>query len=93
MKDKLQKKDMTFLLALAGFGFLCVLRYYNENMMQHLWALSILGNRRIIQGMTAVFFLILIGVAGHPACRIYLSDDRIFRGSLIVYSNVGKGLV
>ena len=53
---------MTFLLALAGFGFLCVLRYYNENMMQHLWALSILGNRRIIQGMTAVFFLILIGV-------------------------------
>ena len=35
MKDKLQKKDMTFLLALAGFGFLCVLRYYNENMMQH----------------------------------------------------------
>ena len=36
MKDKLQKKDMTFLLALAGFGFLCVLRYYNENMMQHL---------------------------------------------------------
>ncbi|MBD8915578.1 MAG: hypothetical protein EGR77_06250 [Pseudobutyrivibrio sp.] len=70
MKDKLQKKDMTFLLALAGFGFLCVLRYYNENMMQHLWALSILGNRRIIQGMTAVFFLILIGVAGQALRKV-----------------------
>lgn len=34
---------MTFLLALAGFGFLCVLRYYNENMMQHLWALPFWG--------------------------------------------------
>ena len=61
---------MTFLLALAGFGFLCVLRYYNENMMQHLWALSILGNRRIIQGMTAVFFLILIGVAGQALRKV-----------------------
>ena len=70
MKDKLKKKDMTFLLALAGFGFLCVLRYYNENMMQHLWALSILGNRRIIQGMTAVFFLILIGVAGQALRKV-----------------------
>ena len=70
MKDKLQKKDMTFLLALAGFGFLCVLRYYNENMMQHLWALSILGNRRIIQVMTAVFFLILIGVAGQALRKV-----------------------
>ena len=75
MKDKLQKKDMTFLLALAGFGFLCVLRYYNENMMQHLWALSILGNRRIIQGMTAVFFLILIGVAGQ-ALRKVIKENR-----------------
>ena len=70
MKDKLQKKDMTFLLALAGFGFLCVLRYYNENIMQHLWALSILGNRRIIQGMTAVFFFILIGVAGQALRKV-----------------------
>lgn len=66
---------MTFLLALAGFGFLCVLRYYNENMMQHLWALSILGNRRIIQGMTAVFFLILIGVAGQ-ALRKVIKENR-----------------
>lgn len=59
-----------FLLALAGFGFLCVMRYYNGNMMQHLWALSILGNRRIIQGMTAVFFLILIGVAGQALRKV-----------------------
>ena len=71
---------MTFLLALAGFGFLCVLRYYNENMMQHLWALSILGNRRIIQGMTAVFFLILIGVAGQARVR---SVKKIEAGSII----------
>ena len=75
MKDKLQKEDMTFLLALAGFGFLCVLRYYNENMMQHLWAVSVMGNRRIIQGMTAVFFLILIGVT-RQALRKVSKENR-----------------
>lgn len=70
MRDILKKSDKMFLLALAGFGFLCVMRYYNGNMMQHLWALSILGNRRIIQGMTAVFFLILIGVAGQALRKV-----------------------
>lgn len=70
MKDKLQKKDITFLLALAGFGVLCVLRYYNENMMQHLWAVSLMGNRRIIQGMTVVLFLILIGTAAQALCKV-----------------------
>lgn len=70
MKDILKKSDKMFLLALAGFGFLCVMRYYNGNMMQHLWALSILGNRRIIQGTTAVVFLILIGVAGQALRKV-----------------------
>ena len=70
MKDKLQKKDITFLLALAGFGVLCVLRYYNENMMQHLWAVPLMGNRRIIQGMTVVLFLILIGTAAQALCKV-----------------------
>ena len=70
MRDILKKSDKMFLLALAGFGFLCVMRYYNGNMMQHLWALSILGNRRITQGMTAVFFLILIGVAGQALRKV-----------------------
>lgn len=70
MRDILKKSDKMFLFALAGFGFLCVMRYYNGNMMQHLWALSILGNRRIIQGTTAVFFLILIGVAGQALRKI-----------------------
>lgn len=76
MKDILKKSDKMFLLALAGFGFLCVMRYYNGNMMQHLWALSILGNRRIIQGTTAVFFLILIGVAGQALRKVSKENRR-----------------
>ena len=70
MKDILKKSDKMFLLALAGFGFLCVMRYYNGNMMQHLWALSILGNRRIIQGMTAVLFLVLNGTTAQALRKV-----------------------